>query len=187
MGIMIFKGENLRYIFSMKKSSHNSYTIHRAGTQTKKTLRVKQAEVVLVPWVSLFALFLSLFILSCPPPANPPADDPPPPDVDQWVLDRTLEHEGITRYWDYYTPAGLGDNPPMLILLHGERAQIKATPANISTAPGSPGRIRRSLSWSCPMAQTQPRDCPGAMGISTEMTAGWGPEVQRPLRMMWVS
>jgi hypothetical protein len=126
MGIMIFKGENLRYIFSMKKSSHNSYTIHRAGTQTKKTLRVKQAEVVLVPWVSLFALFLSLFILSCPPPANPPADDPPPPDVDQWVLDRTLEHEGITRYWDYYTPAGLGDNPPMLILLHGGTGSNKS-------------------------------------------------------------
>jgi hypothetical protein len=69
---------------------------------------------------------LSLFLLSCPPPANPPADDPPPPDVAQWVLDRTLEHEGITRYWDYYTPAGLGDNPPMLILLHGGTGSNKS-------------------------------------------------------------
>jgi polyhydroxybutyrate depolymerase len=46
--------------------------------------------------------------------------------VDQWVLDRTLEHEGITRYWDYYTPAGLGDNPPMLILLHGGTGSNKS-------------------------------------------------------------
>lgn len=44
------------------------------------------------------------------------------------VQDATLEHEGQTRFFDYYVPADLPEGPvPLLMVLHGGTVDAKAT------------------------------------------------------------